>query len=259
MSDSTSTSFNVGFIKVSGDKQVRTSLSEDYAKNVPNIYKALTSQIVDRRGSSNLLAANRVSDASTEIFISTTPTSLKRFALADTGRTDLTYGLTFLGQLPSTSAWTTADAGQLLTYVLKVTHGIYNGLLERCRQIISEIDFDDSEQRKLATERLHDVLHPFSEVIAQAFSGLLGEHRDSPIELAFLLTEVLPHLDHVSDRIRVSIVRTVLDAEKPSTRYAAAQALDNIASPEAKQALVQAFPMEKSKLVRRMIEASLGT
>jgi len=161
--------------------------------------------------------------------------------------------------LPSKNATTalSPEIGRVMLRMFQVTSKLYSDVLSKCRNLLTEVDFEDDDSKSAATKRIVDVLEPFHSVLRPVFEGLLSAVKLDTVTVTFLLVEVLPALEGIENKTRVSIIRSVLDDAKPSIRLAAVEALDSFGASEARSLISSLLPNEKNKLVSDFMTASL--
>jgi hypothetical protein len=162
---------------------------------------------------------------------------------------------------PPGESYTAVEFGvvsNLMRQALQITANLYRDVVEACQKIINELDINDEAERAIATARLADVLTPFDTVLSTVMRGVLDQNREQPLIIGFLLGELMLNLRGLAPDDRIPIISEFITDPRPSLRFVAVRALDNLGEGKAKQTLASAYPHEPNKQIKRLIEASLS-
>jgi hypothetical protein len=182
-------------------------------------------------------------------------TELKRVSLADTTST----ALSFWALLQSDDSSFIIPANDVVHRFLGAHRGLFANALQKCREVLDELDSKDEISLETARVRLKDVFDVFSDLSAGLVGELASAYRDQPDVIGFVLSECFVDVRSIQPEVKVAVASRLMRNDKASIRYEAVRALDAINDIAASTALRQLQVSEANRDVKNLIQASLGS
>ncbi|WP_428484827.1 hypothetical protein [Rhodopila sp.] len=182
-------------------------------------------------------------------------TELVRLSLADATST----ALSFWALLQSGESNFAIPANDVVHRLLSVNQGLFTNALQKCREVLDEIDPNDEVSLEVARVRLKDLFDVFSDLSAGLVGELASAYRDQPDLLGFVLSDCFVDVRSVQPAVKVAVASRLLLNDKASIRYEAVRALDAINDTAASAAMRLLQASETNRDVKNLIEASLGS
>ena len=256
MSDASDPKLLFGFSQLASSTSVESNL-------IPTISTANSTSITIFDGAYSILpfrlnsAVNGV-DLTTELTFFTKTDDVSATANSTASRHEYFFSVWSPISDSSGSLRVSSEFAKGVLSLIEVTSQIYRDALGACKEILNQVDLDDADARDEGVRLLKVTLKPFHSVLETVFSGLLEWRIAEPVAVSFLLVEVLPSLKALRAETKITIIRTVLEQSRPSIRFAAIRALDQLGGSMAHQLMSHMYPTEPGRLSRDLIINSLA-
>jgi hypothetical protein len=178
---------------------------------------------------------------------------LTRLSVADSTSTMFS----FVALMQSGDGCFSVPANNLVERLLAQNQGLVANALQKCRDVLDEVDGSDDNSRESARERLKDVFDIFTDLSAGLISELTEAYRDRPDVIGFVLSECFVKVDSIRPEVKVDVVSRLTLNARAAIRYEAVRALDAINDAAASQTLQLLQTSETNSDVKSFIEASL--
>lgn len=142
--------------------------------------------------------------------------------------------------------------------MLSLTTRLYKDALLKCKEIINGADLEDDESRQETAAELASTMSQYNSVLSHLYNDLIEWQGAEPVAVSFLLIEVLPNIKNLEAETQITIIKHVLEKTRPSVRFSAIKALDQMGISIAQKLLSTTLANEPSKTARQFIVDSLA-